>query len=217
MKWGRWMFLWTMVSSSIYVFQPAAALVSASHGTWLSYSVSELQCQINNMFDWLLNKMSLFILGQLIGFYTGPGPAFELISLYSFTSSLGCWLSLCPGGPSITPAVAPVTWSQREHAAVSPEYLLSSRCSLLRSLLIDLNVENYMRHCQDSNDLEFSLLLHAGLDNFRTSCWRRKWQPTPVFLPGESHGQRILVGYSPRGCEESDTTERLHFSGLLYL
>ena len=30
--------------------------------------------------------------------------------------------------------------------------------------------------------------------------WRRKWQPTPVFLPGESHGQRSLVGYSPWGC-----------------
>ena len=40
--------------------------------------------------------------------------------------------------------------------------------------------------------------------------WRRKWQPTPVFLPGESHGQRRLVGYSPRGRKESDTTERLH-------
>ena len=31
--------------------------------------------------------------------------------------------------------------------------------------------------------------------------WRRQWQPTPVFLPGESHGQRSLVGYSPYGCE----------------
>ena len=40
--------------------------------------------------------------------------------------------------------------------------------------------------------------------------WRRKWQPTPVFLPGESHGERILVGYSPRGHKESDTTEQLH-------
>ena len=39
---------------------------------------------------------------------------------------------------------------------------------------------------------------------------RRKWQPTPVFLPGESHGQRNLVGYRPWGCKESDTTERLH-------
>ena len=41
--------------------------------------------------------------------------------------------------------------------------------------------------------------------------WRRKWQPTPVFLPGESHGRRSLVGYSPQGHKQSDTTERLHF------
>ena len=39
--------------------------------------------------------------------------------------------------------------------------------------------------------------------------WRRAWQPTPVFLPRESHGQRSLVGYSPRGHKESDTTDRL--------
>ena len=37
--------------------------------------------------------------------------------------------------------------------------------------------------------------------------WRRAWQPTPVFLPGESHGQRSLVGYSPRGCKELDMIE----------
>ena len=36
--------------------------------------------------------------------------------------------------------------------------------------------------------------------------WRRKWQPTPAFLPGESHGQRSLAGYSPWGPKESDTT-----------
>ena len=41
--------------------------------------------------------------------------------------------------------------------------------------------------------------------------WRRKWQPTPVLLPGKSHGRRSLVGYSPWGCKESDTTEWLHF------
>ena len=39
--------------------------------------------------------------------------------------------------------------------------------------------------------------------------WRRKWLPTPVFLPGEFHGQRNLVGYSPWGCKELDTTEQL--------
>ena len=39
--------------------------------------------------------------------------------------------------------------------------------------------------------------------------WRREWQPTPVFSPGKSHGQRSLVGYSTWGHEESDMTERL--------
>ena len=40
---------------------------------------------------------------------------------------------------------------------------------------------------------------------------RRRWHPTPVLLPGKSHGRRSLVGCSPWGLEESDTTERLHF------
>ena len=37
---------------------------------------------------------------------------------------------------------------------------------------------------------------------------QKEWQPTPVFLPGESHGQRRLAGYSPWGCKESDTTKQ---------
>ena len=40
--------------------------------------------------------------------------------------------------------------------------------------------------------------------------WKRKWQPTPVFLPGKSHGQRGLVGYSPVGCKNLDMTEHEH-------
>ena len=40
--------------------------------------------------------------------------------------------------------------------------------------------------------------------------WRRKWQPTPVFLPGKSHGQKSLVGYSPCGLKEPDVTEHAH-------
>ena len=36
--------------------------------------------------------------------------------------------------------------------------------------------------------------------------WKRKWQPTPVFWPGESHEQKSLAGYSPRGCRESNVT-----------
>ena len=45
--------------------------------------------------------------------------------------------------------------------------------------------------------------------------WRRRWHPTPVLLPGKSHGRRSLVGYSPWGREESDTTEWLHFHSSL--
>ena len=47
--------------------------------------------------------------------------------------------------------------------------------------------------------------------------WRRKWHPTPVLLPGKSHGRRNLVGYSPWGRKELDTTERLTFTSLFYL
>ena len=44
----------------------------------------------------------------------------------------------------------------------------------------------------------------------RKMPWRRAWQPTPVFLPGKSHGQRSLAGYSPWSHKESDTTEQAH-------
>jgi len=36
--------------------------------------------------------------------------------------------------------------------------------------------------------------------------WRRKWKPTPAFLPGKAHGQRSLLGYSPQGYKELNTT-----------
>ena len=70
-----------------------------------------------------------------------------------------------------------------------------------------------------------SLLFHDDLDTFEKyylvviglHCWlswRRRWHPTPVLVPGKSHGWRSLVGCSPWGREESDTTEWLpfHFS-----
>ena len=44
-----------------------------------------------------------------------------------------------------------------------------------------------------------------------SSTWGNKWQPTPVVLPGKSHGWRSLAGYSPWDCKESDTTEWPHF------
>ena len=45
--------------------------------------------------------------------------------------------------------------------------------------------------------------------------WRKEWRPTPVFLPGESHSQRSLAGYSPWGPKESDTIERLTVSIII--
>ena len=53
-------------------------------------------------------------------------------------------------------------------------------------------------------DFNFSLNIAAHIS------WRRKWQPTPVFLPEKSHGWKSLAGYIPWGCKESDTTEQLH-------
>ena len=46
--------------------------------------------------------------------------------------------------------------------------------------------------------------------------WRGKWQPILVFLPRKFHGQRSLVGYSPWGRKELDTTKRLHFLGIFH-
>ena len=59
----------------------------------------------------------------------------------------------------------------------------------------------YMNICNLFHIFVFSYKFHR----------RRHWQPTPVLLPGKSHGWRRLVGCSPWGCYESDTTERLHF------
>ena len=63
-----------------------------------------------------------------------------------------------------------------------------------------------------------SMGLHRVGHNWATSLslftfmhWRGKWQPMPVFLPGESHGRRSLVGCSPWGRSESDRTEWLYF------
>ena len=56
-----------------------------------------------------------------------------------------------------------------------------------------------------------NLPAHAGdIRDVASNPRRRKWQPTPVFLPGESHGQRSLAGYSPYHHKELDTTEWLH-------
>ena len=73
---------------------------------------------------------------------------------------------------------------------------------------------NYCKTCYGSDGKEFAcnagdLGLIPGLGRIP---WRMEWQPTPVFLPGEFHEQRSLVGYSPWGCRDSHMTEQLTLS-----
>ena len=60
---------------------------------------------------------------------------------------------------------------------------------------------------EESGRLQSMGLRRVGLSLFAFMHWRRKWHPTPVFLPGESQGWRSLVGCHLWGCTESDTTE----------
>ena len=67
------------------------------------------------------------------------------------------------------------------------------------------------------NRLQYRSLRRHGLDPWVGKIpWRRAWQPTPVFLPGESHGQWSLVGYSPWGGKGLDMTEATSHTQLLY-
>ena len=58
---------------------------------------------------------------------------------------------------------------------------------------------------------EWNNAIYSNMDGPREYYWRRQWHPTPVLVPGNSHGRRSLVGCSPWGRTESDITERLHF------
>ena len=75
------------------------------------------------------------------------------------------------------------------------------------SMLRDILSYNSMGSIQRGESILYSTVILRNVAEGR----RRQWYPTPVPLPGKSHGWRSLVGYSPWGREESDTTERLHF------
>ena len=69
-------------------------------------------------------------------------------------------------------------------------------------MIISIDVERAF------DKIQHPLLIKNSLES---GHWRRRWHPTPVLLPGKSHGRRSLEGCSPWGREESDMTERLHF------
>ena len=84
---------------------------------------------------------------------------------------------------------------------------IMNRCKNYKSLWwasqLVLVVKNLPANAGDARDCEFDPWV-------RKISWKRKWQPTPVFLPGKSHGQRSLAGYRPWDRRESDTTECTH-------
>ena len=87
------------------------------------------------------------------------------------------------------------------------------------AFLWDWNENNFFQSC--GHCWVFQICWHIECTTFTTSSFRiwnsstgirrRQWHPTPVFLPGKSHGQRSLVGCSPWGRQEWDMTEQLHF------
>ena len=96
------------------------------------------------------------------------------------------------------------------------KYFLTKHLLIMKGEILTLNRED--------SQIPFSHVIKVNITNNKTYCpnlfqymmyrediWRRHWRPTPVLLPGKSHTWRSLVGCSPWGCEESDTTERLHF------
>ena len=77
-------------------------------------------------------------------------------------------------------------------------------------LMYDRNQHNIIKQLY-SKKKKFKYHSKINMGNSLVVQWRRQWHPTPVLLPGESHGQRSLVGCSPWGRWESDTTEWLHY------
>ena len=74
-------------------------------------------------------------------------------------------------------------------------------CTSTRASPVAQQVKNLLQ-CRRQRTLEFDPWI-------KKIPWRRKWKPTPVFLPGKCHGQGSLTGYSPKGPKESDKTEGL--------
>ena len=90
--------------------------------------------------------------------------------------------------------------------------MLTSRHSVLNVHISSSHflkkVKTYPLNFKVNKRLDVSV---SGLSNRQDSYWRKQWHPTPVLLPGKSHGRRSLVGCSPWGGEELDMTEQLHF------
>ena len=94
-------------------------------------------------------------------------------------------------------------WVYRFKISPSNEYswLISFRMNWFDLLAVQGTLKSLLQHHSSK----------ASILRCSAFFQRKQWHPTPVVLPGKSHGWRSLVGYSPWGCEESDMTEQLHF------
>ena len=120
--------------------------------------------------------------------------------------------ALPPSCPLYTPSLCQS--GQSVYVSCICSWNISTRAEILLTKLVQFSSSRiYLHH-------PYPRTFHPYPEKYQLSqqwsrcpwiIWRRKWQPTPVFLPGKSHGRRSLVGYSPWGHKESDTTERLHF------
>ena len=78
--------------------------------------------------------------------------------------------------------------------------------------MLIITFTHYVQYFPNPNHFSLNFFPYTNVfDHYSWSTRRRQWHPTPVLLPGKSHEWRSLVGCSPWGCEELDTTERLHF------
>ena len=102
-------------------------------------------------------------------------------------------------------------WIKKLWYIYTVEYYSAIKRNTLESVLMrQMNLEPFIQSEVSQKEKDKHCIL-THISGIQRNGQRRQWHPTPLLLPGKSCGQRSLVGCSPWGRQESDTTERLHF------
>ena len=126
-------------------------------------------------------------------------------SFVCLASNSGC--DLAPGSPAVPQKLVGMPQHHAYSWTNTPPVILRKRPTGASARAIDFR---FTTHLKAAELLWGYVRWRNHLSTLLWPCWRRKWQPTPVFLPGEVHGERSLVGYSPWGHKELETTEWLN-------
>ena len=186
--WKSILYTWPLVS--LLLFLSSCSIVRALPGSQIASlwqksedSGSCLSCHFSTIWLWKLVSPWASKTSNSLGF-----APFSLVTFLQclYPSSKGCCPQLSSTPPVLSSTSTPVITTLR---------------GMTRRSTVDL--QKTPRLLCWTPDLNLHLL--------NAHTWRRQWHPSPVLLPGKSHGWRNLVGCSPRGLEESDTTELLHF------